>query len=187
MDIRTRLEEVAGVAQTWKKDLWIEDGCRDSPASLGWMVKGSEQLEHCDPEVMGMLYRDTGDGDMPSVIYSVLIHKAKDEGFTQFEEIIFMTDSFGYAGSQDEMPESLEQDFLTNPESKVYEQLTVAIAADDLVGGVDYGVAMAPYRIVDGGEMVFDDLIVSTNESKDPIRGSIIEVMEWGIRDAHKR
>lgn len=185
MNITERANAQMDMTVKWRQDIWKDHQVRDAPPMIGWLTEGNESYDHAPTDVVMDLYRQAGDEDTPSVIYSVLTHAAKRPGFTKFREIVFITESYGWLDTEPP-PLNLEEDYQTNPNSKVREQMTLVIVADDLVGGAESTIVFQPYAISDGGELTFGDRIVHGPDDKGPIQSAIVDVMKWGIEHAHE-
>jgi hypothetical protein len=184
MNITERAEAQLEITMKWRREAWEVGGIRDTPPMIGWLTEGRSEYDHAPWPVVRDLYQQAGD-DSASVVYSVIKHVAAEPDFTRLREIIFVVESYGF---KDEglPPESLENDFKTNPSSKVVEQITVIIVADDLVGGAEAAVAMQPYRISDGGQMVFGEPEVAGPGEVSAVDSQIVEAMKWGVLHAHE-
>jgi hypothetical protein len=189
MSITERAEAHVEATAQWRQMVWKEQKVRDIPPMLGWMVDGDEAYSHAPTDVLRDLYQRAGD-DTPSVVYSIIRHTAANPDFTRFREIVLVLDSYGCEGSYEvdgEPPSCLEDDFKTNPATRVTEQMTVVLVSDDLVGGSEAAVALKPYRISDGGEMLFSEAkVFDVDEGVCPVDPDIIDAMRWGIEHAHE-
>lgn len=74
-----------------------------------------------------------------------------------FEWLAVIADAYVFEGLPEELPESLEEDFKTNPSSEVTEVISVLFVKDDLVGGLEGWTCSTPYTISDGGVIEFGD------------------------------
>lgn len=188
MNIKERAEAQIDMTAEWRQMVWRETKARDIPPMLGWLVDGSEKYDHAPTDVLKDLYQRAGD-DTPSVVYSMLRHAAGHPDFTKFREITLVLDSYGCEGSYEEdgpPPLSLEEDFKTNPATTVTEQVTIVLVADDLVGGAEAAVALKPYRITDGGALVFSETKVYGPGEACPVDPNIVDAMKWGVEHAHE-
>lgn len=189
MDIREKAEALLrDQTRTWREHIWKEHGARDAPPTIGFLIDGDDQYRHPPPAFLIDLLEQAGD-DFASVIYTVLKTRAGMDNFTRFREVITILDSYGLAPGEieeDGDPRQLEKDFQTNPASKVTEQVTLLIAADDLVGGVETVIGLMPYTISDGGEMVWSEPRVLGEEEKAIVETPILDAMQWGVLHAHE-
>lgn len=190
MNITERVEAICDPTKQWRETVWEQAGLRDAPPSIGYLIEGEQQYGYPPMHILADLCDQAGE-DMASVVYTVLKTRAEFDGFTKFRQVIGIFDSYGYDGdvkqAREEGITDLEEDFQTNPASKVTEQVTIIIAADDLVGGVEAAVGLLPYSISDGGQMTWGDLKVYTED--DGFSGvdvEIINAMKWGVLHAHE-
>lgn len=191
MNIKEKTENyLLSPVKKWRETLWHEYGIRDAPPSIGYMIDGDEQYGYPPTHVLNDLFQQAGD-DFASVIFTVIKTRASFDGFTRFREVITILDSYGVedmATAREEGMASLEEDFQTNPASKVTEQVTVIIAADDLVGGAEAVVGLMPYAIGDGGRMKWGEpkVFVESDDDMAHFDSQIVDAMKWGVLHAHE-
>lgn len=137
-------------------------GNRDSLPQVMFMVNGYEEMEVTPDFIMDMTLAKVG-GDSSTALKAVLalVPKARlsDDEFPGFRVIIFVAD--GYRKMVPDFAaygngEELEAEFKNLPGSDVTEAITIVVAEDNLVGGVDMVAAEMPYGVGDMGKLVFD-------------------------------
>jgi hypothetical protein len=180
MTIDEEIVELAQVTMKWRTHLWTEHQLRDAPPNLGFLLDGDEEMQHVPAEgwmAAEAMFSDRGMAEMIRILLGYV--RTWDE-FTRFRKIVFVSEGYGYpTESLDDVPESLEHDFKTNPATKVRENLTVTIAQDDLVGGCEIASAIIELRITDGGELVFDEPEIIGSDG--PHEGNVIDVLRGAI------
>ena len=189
MDIKTKTREILmGPLTTWREHIWKEHGVRDPGPSIGFLVDGAEEYDHAPNDVIHDLQEQGGDAH--DIIYTVVKHRASFNDFTKYREIVAVLDAYGFEGTKEEREQitgTLEEDFQTNPHTKVTEQVAVVIAADDLVGGSEAAVGIRTYGLDDGGQLTWGEPRVwGPDDEGARIDGRIIAALKWGVEHAHE-
>jgi hypothetical protein len=167
----------------WRRHLWEHHQMRDAPPSLGFIFDGEEGFRHV-PAVGWETAAALAGPEITPMVEQILGYVTTWDDFTRFREIIFICESYGFdMADAEEGPTDLEKDFATNPETKVVEQMLVAVARDDLVGGCEVATARFAFRITDGGAIVFDEPVITGPE--DPHDGDFINVLRKAILHDH--
>jgi len=180
----THVEGVVEAVKQWKlRDFQM--GNRDSLPQLGFMPDGADAYEAVPQWVM-LDAIEKASGNTALALHMVLYSIPKNfPDVTKFRALTFIAD--GYTATRqkgDPFPdESLEEEFKTNPATDVVECVTVLMADDDLVGGVDLAIAQIPYVIGDGGVMTFGDADIHIDADDHKVKGTIADI----VRDVWKR
>ena len=142
----------------WKQEAFAM-GERDVPPQLAVLFDGREELEPVPDWILSKAYRKTGTvGGAVSLVLRGIAERWP--GFTKYRMVMLATDGYAREGDKDmEMPErgDLGEDFRSNPATDVTECMTLTVATDDLVGGVELAMAQMPYVVTDGGVMDFKE------------------------------
>ena len=180
MNTQEKAEAMLGPIKTWREAMWNDLGVKDVPPTIGFLIDGNDNYDYCPTEFINELIAMSGDDpDMGGIVHAIVFQRSTFEGFTKYREITAVLDSYSYEGDG-EMPDSLANDFKTNLTTKVTEQVTLIVAADDLVGGVEVVVGMLPYSIDDGGVMVWGE----PRFYDDDYKSRIVDAMKWGVLHA---
>ena len=179
MDI-DHIQPVIDATIKWRQHLWEDHQVRDAPPSLGFVLDGDEDFQYVPAEGW-MMAGATAGPEVAPMVAALLNYVRSWQEFTKFREIIFIAEAYGIETDDIDMkPENLGEDYRTNPDTKVFEQMTVTIAKDDLVGGCELASATIPYRITDGGVMRFDKQVIHVDDGK--MEGNVIRVLREAFR-----
>ena len=154
-----QMKDLCTGLMAWKKEAFSM-GERDVPPQLAILFDGSEEIEPVPDWILEKAYRKVGNvgGAVSLVLRGIAERWPK---FTKFRMVLLVTDGYARQGEKDmKMPErgELGEDFKSNPATDVTECLTLTVATDDLVGGVEMAMAQMPYVITDGGVMDFKEI-----------------------------
>lgn len=150
-----QMETLALPLMDWKKEAFAI-GVRDVPPQLAIQFDGSDEIEPVPDWILSKAFDKTGTvGRAVSLVLRGIAEKWPD--FTKYRLVMLATD--GYTRHGDSIPErgELGDDFRNNPASDVTECMTLVVASDDLVGGVDVQMVRMPYVVTDGGVMEFKE------------------------------
>jgi hypothetical protein len=172
------IEGIIEAVKLWKlKDYAM--GNRDSLPQLGFLPEGAETYEAVPQWVMQEALNAVG-GDVPTALHSILYSIPMNfPDVTKLRAITFIADGYTATRDKDDEPirGSMKEDFMSNPDTDVTECLTVLMADDDLVGGVDIAIAQVPYAMVEGGFLEFKDAVIHVDDDKTKVQGAIADVI----------
>lgn len=157
---------------------WVQachgQGHSDLRPQLAFLPNGEEQyIVVPDWVVDAALVKCGGEvADGMELILSGIPAQAPDAGleFNGFKSVTIVADGYmllaeGGDGKATEVLDELQRDFETNPASKVSEAISIFMADDDLVGGVELTLVQLPYFKTDGGLLHFRPPTIHTDEA----------------------
>jgi len=166
----------------YKEAEWHHRQLRQLPPKITFFMRDGDEsgVTVPDPVVSNML--SECDGDIVRVL-SMMHEKLDVRPVGDIDMVAVGTEGLGRdhpSGTSVQNTEgSMAHELATDPASKVFRLLNVAVATDDLVGGCDVQLAMTRYRFEDGGSLVWEEPSVT-----EVAVGPMVDVMQGFFRKA---
>lgn len=168
-----RVNEMMEAVKGWVQACHSQ-GLPDLRPQLAFLPNGEEQYIVVPDWVVDAALVEVGGevADGMELILSGIPAQAPEAGltFNGFKSVTIVADGYMLLAEGDEgnaietEDNGLQRDFETNPASKVSEAISILMADDDLVGGVELTLVQLPYFKTDGGLLHFRPPTVHTDD-----------------------